>query len=154
MVDADDFLAARADEDDALPSEPALESARDVVFEPSPPELSAPDDAPSLPDDGLSAPDDAPSLPDDALSAPDDEPSAPAATGVESAPPSPAAFSPPPPAARCASFFAQPEPLKWMAGVLNALRIRPPQTSHLVGPFSAIECLTSMRRPQAVQTYS
>ena len=109
-------------------------------------ELSAPFDEPSAPDEEAS-------LPGDALSAPADEASAPAVTGVDSVP-SPAAFFSPLLAALWASFFAQPEPLKWMAGVLNALRMRPPQVSQVVGPFSAIECRTSMRRPQDVQTYS
>ncbi len=108
----------------------------------------------SAPDDEPSALDGEPSPADDEASAPDEEPSAPAATGAESVPASPAAFLSAPLAALCASFFAQPEPLKWMAGVLKAFRIRPPQASQVVGPFSAIECRTSMRRPQEVQTYS
>jgi hypothetical protein len=101
-----------------------------------------------------SAPDDEPLASDGELSVADDEPSAPAATGVDSWPVSPAAFLSPLLAALWASFFAQPEPLKWMAGVLSALRIRPPQVSQVIGPFSANEWRTSMRRPQDVQTYS
>jgi hypothetical protein len=75
-------------------------------------EPSAPEDEPSAPDDEPSAPDDEPSSPDDEPSEPDDEASAPAPTGVDSVPPSPAAFFSPLLAALCASFFAQPEPLK------------------------------------------
>jgi hypothetical protein len=111
------------------------------------------DDEPSPLDDEPSPLDDEPSPLDDEASPPLEEPSA-VPTEVESDAPSPAAFLSMLRVARCASFFAHPEPLKWMAGVLRALRILPPQVSQVVGPFSAIECRTSMRRPQAVQTYS
>jgi hypothetical protein len=32
------------------------------------------------------------------------------------------------------SFFAQPEPLKWIAGITSALRMLAPQTGHASGP--------------------
>jgi hypothetical protein len=51
------------------------------------------------------------------------------------------------------SIFAQPEPLKWMVGATNALRIAAPQTGHAVGPVSCTPCITSVRWPLA-QTYS
>jgi hypothetical protein len=69
------------------------------------------DDEPSAPDDEPSAPEDEPLSPDEP-SEPDDEASAAPPTGVDSVPPSPAAFFSPVLAALCASFFAQPEPLK------------------------------------------
>jgi hypothetical protein len=53
-----------------------------------------------------------------------------------------------------ASFFAQPLPLKWIAGAVRALRIPPPHDSHAPGPCPWTPCMTSTRRPQAVQTYS
>ena len=53
-----------------------------------------------------------------------------------------------------ASFFAQPLPLKTMAGVVRALRIAPPQTSHASGPVPWIEWTTSTERPQDVQRYT
>jgi hypothetical protein len=39
-------------------------------------------------------------------------------------------------AAARASFFAQPLPLKWMAGVDTALRVTPPHDPHVEGPRS------------------
>jgi hypothetical protein len=53
-----------------------------------------------------------------------------------------------------ASFFAQPLPLKTMAGALSALRIAAPQTSHVSGPDPWIEWMTSTERPHPVQRYS
>ena len=53
-----------------------------------------------------------------------------------------------------ASFFAQPLPLKTMAGVVSALRITPPQTSQASGPDPWIEWTTSTERPHDVQRYS
>jgi hypothetical protein len=51
------------------------------------------------------------------------------------------------------SFFAQPDPLKWIAGAANALRTGPlPQSGQLVGPASLRPWITSKRRPQAAQT--
>ena len=50
------------------------------------------------------------------------------------------------------SFFAQPEPLKWIAGAANALRTGPlPHNGQLVGPSSCRPWMTSNRRPQAAQ---
>jgi len=41
------------------------------------------------------------------------------------------------------SFFAQPDPLKWIVGVVNALRISVlPQTGQLAGPASFTPCST------------
>jgi hypothetical protein len=51
------------------------------------------------------------------------------------------------------SFFAQPVPLKWMLGALNALRIVvAPQLGHRSGPASFTPWMTSNRRPQVEQT--
>jgi hypothetical protein len=49
------------------------------------------------------------------------------------------------------SFFAQPEPLKWIAGITSALRMVAPQTGHPSGPWLWMPCTTSMRCAQAVQ---
>jgi hypothetical protein len=45
------------------------------------------------------------------------------------------------------SFLAQPEPLKWIAGVASALRIPPsnPQLGQKRGPASLIPWITSTR---------
>ena len=45
------------------------------------------------------------------------------------------------------SFLAQPEPLKWIAGVDNSLRISVPQRSHRAGPGSLTPCITSTMWP-------
>jgi hypothetical protein len=52
------------------------------------------------------------------------------------------------------SFFAQPEPLKWIAGVPSALRIVPswPQLGQKRGPVSLIPWITSTRCLQSEQT--
>jgi hypothetical protein len=52
------------------------------------------------------------------------------------------------------SFFAQPDPLKTMAGGTNALRIVPsaPQLEQNRGPSSLTPWITSRRRSQALQT--
>jgi hypothetical protein len=51
------------------------------------------------------------------------------------------------------SFFAQPVPLKWMLGGLNALRIVvAPQLGQRSGPASFTPWTTSNRRPQVEQT--
>ena len=52
------------------------------------------------------------------------------------------------------SFFAQPEPLKWIAGVTSALRIVPswPQLGQKRGPASLIPWITSTRCAQLEQT--
>jgi hypothetical protein len=86
------------------------------------------------------------------------EPSPPEPSPPEPSPPEP---SPPEPAddpeaapalAARRSFFAQPEPLKWMAGAANAFRTGPlPQSGQLVGPSSCRPWITSKRRPQAAQ---
>jgi hypothetical protein len=51
------------------------------------------------------------------------------------------------------SAFAQPEPLKWMVGATNALRIGAPHTGQVSGPGAWMPCTTSVRCP-FVQTYS
>ena len=50
------------------------------------------------------------------------------------------------------SFFAQPEPLKWIAGVVNAFVIVPsaPHSGQNFGPPSWIPWTTSVRWPQAL----
>jgi hypothetical protein len=52
------------------------------------------------------------------------------------------------------SFFAQPEPLKWIAGVLNPFRSVPsaPQLGQNRGAGSWIPWMTSVRCPQLEQT--
>jgi hypothetical protein len=69
--------------------------------------------------------------------------------------PLPASFAAPAaaddPADERASFFAQPLPLKTIAGALSAFFIAPPQTSHVSGPVPEIEWTTSTECPQDVQ---
>jgi hypothetical protein len=61
------------------------------------------------------------------------------------------AFLPPAPLER-RSFFAQPEPLKTMAGGAKALRIGPdPHSGHASGAGSLTPWMTSKRRPHAAQ---
>jgi len=51
------------------------------------------------------------------------------------------------------SFFAQPEPLKWIAGGAKALRTGPlPHNGQVLGPSSWTPWITSNRRPQAAQS--
>ena len=54
------------------------------------------------------------------------------------------------------SFFAQPEPLKWIVGGANSLRIVPslPHDRQKFGPGSLIPWRMSARWSQAVQMYS
>jgi hypothetical protein len=47
------------------------------------------------------------------------------------------------------SFLAQPDPLKWIAGVTNPLRTGPPpQAGQVVGPSAWTPWITSKRCPQ------
>jgi len=52
------------------------------------------------------------------------------------------------------SFFAQPDPLKWTAGVVSALRSVPsaPQFGQNFGPGSLMPWITSVRCRQVAQT--
>ena len=52
------------------------------------------------------------------------------------------------------SFFAQPDPLKWIAGLVGALRMEPsvPQLGQKRGPASLIPWITSTRCLQLEQT--
>jgi hypothetical protein len=52
------------------------------------------------------------------------------------------------------SFLAQPEPLKWMAGLVSALWSVPsaPQFGQNLGPASSIRWITSIRCRQDAQT--
>jgi hypothetical protein len=51
------------------------------------------------------------------------------------------------------SFFAQPDPLKWMAGAANALRTGPePHSGQLVGGSASTPWIASKRRPHAEQS--
>jgi hypothetical protein len=54
------------------------------------------------------------------------------------------------------SFFAQPEPRKWIVGGANCLRIVPsaPHDGQKLGPDSLMPWRMSARWPQALQTYS
>jgi hypothetical protein len=56
-------------------------------------------------------------------------------------------------AAELRSFFAQPEPLKWIVGGVNALRsVEAPQRGHRSGPDSFTPWTTSNRWPQVEHT--
>jgi hypothetical protein len=51
------------------------------------------------------------------------------------------------------SFFAQPDPLKWIAGGANAFRTGPdPHSGHWSGGASLTPWMTSKRRPHAAQS--
>jgi hypothetical protein len=51
------------------------------------------------------------------------------------------------------SFFAQPDPLKWMVGGANAFLIGPrPHDGHVVGGSAWTPWTTSKRVPQAAQS--
>jgi hypothetical protein len=51
------------------------------------------------------------------------------------------------------SFFAQPDPLKWIAGVVNAFLIGPPpQSGHSVGGSAWTPRRISNRWPQFAQS--
>jgi hypothetical protein len=51
------------------------------------------------------------------------------------------------------SFFAQPDPLKWIAGAANALRTGPdPHNGQVVGGSAWTPWMTSNRRPHAAQS--
>jgi hypothetical protein len=54
------------------------------------------------------------------------------------------------------SFLAQPDPLKWIVGGANSLRIVPasPHEGQKSGPGSFRPCRMSVRWSQAVQAYS
>lgn len=50
------------------------------------------------------------------------------------------------------SFFAQPEPLKWIAGALMPLRRGPdPHSGQIVGRSAKTPCISSKWWPQAAQ---
>ena len=67
--------------------------------------------------------------------------------------PSPAAFEPPGLAVARRSFLAQPDPLKWIAGVANAFLMGPPpQSGHSVGGSAWTPRRTSNRWPQFAQS--
>jgi hypothetical protein len=53
-----------------------------------------------------------------------------------------------------ASFLAQPEPLKTIAGADSTLRRGPPHASQAEGPGVWIPWTTSTRRPQEPHSYS
>ena len=68
-------------------------------------------------------------------------------------PPSPAAFETPGLEVARRSFFAQPEPLKWIAGVAKAFLIGPPPHSgHSVGSSAWTPRRISNRWPQFAQS--
>jgi hypothetical protein len=50
------------------------------------------------------------------------------------------------------SLRAQPLPLKWNVGGVNAFFMGAPHLGHSVGPWPWTEWTTSMRWPQLVQT--
>jgi len=56
-------------------------------------------------------------------------------------------------AAELRSFFAQPEPLKWIVGGAKPFRTGPlPHEGHCVGPAASTPWITSNRCPHWVQT--
>jgi hypothetical protein len=77
---------------------------------------------------------------------------APSALGPPSPPVAAGAVSDAEAALRAAeprSFFAQPEPLKWIDGAEIAFRTGPPpQTGHVLGPSAWTPWITSNRCPQ------
>jgi hypothetical protein len=112
--------------------------ARSVVEALSDPEAPSPLEDPSLPED-LSLPGDPP---------PPEDPSLPEDPSVAALADEPARVG-----AAWRSFFAQPEPLKWTAGALSALRTGPfPHNGQVVGPSTWTPCTTSNRRPHAAQS--
>ena len=128
--DALEPLDALLDEDDSPDEPPVLLSPDGLEDEPSPPD-DAGRSAPSEPD-----PSDAPSFFE---------------------PPSPLAFDGPGVAVARRSFFAQPDPLKWIAGAANAFLIGPPphsgQAVGSVGVDAAedLEALAAVRAVVVVQ---
>ena len=85
-------------------------------------------------------------LPSDAFS-----PSEPA--DAATFPPSSAAFDEPGEDVARRSFLAQPDPLKWIAGVANAfLTGPPPHNGHSVGSAAWTPRRISNRRPQVAQS--
>jgi hypothetical protein len=126
----DEPLDALLDEDESAVEPEALLLLTDEVVD----ALSPPDDDPDEPDDPPSALD------------PDDSPSF-------FEPPSPLAFETPGVAVARRSFFAQPEPLKWIAGAANAfLSGPPPHSGQTVGSGEWTPRRTSDRRPQFAQS--
>ena len=113
-------------------------------------ELS-PDDEPDEPDEPE---DEEPDEPDDEELSPDDDGASPSDDEDSDLPlsaPLLAALVPAGDPPR--SFFAQPDPLKWIAGVVNCLRIIPswPQDGQKLGPGSLIPWRMSARWSQLVQ---
>jgi hypothetical protein len=119
-----------------------------------------------VPSPGLDVPDDPDSLDeleeplsvlpefDVAAVSPDDEPPSP-----DDEPPSPDDFAPADERELLElprSFFAQPDPLKWIVGGANSLRIVPssPHEGQKSGPGSFRPWRMSVRWSQAVQAYS
>jgi hypothetical protein len=84
------------------------------------------------------------------------DPAGPSGAFVSAAPDSPAGFAARERAAdedAARSFFAQPDPLKWTAGVANPLRIVPsaPHAGQNRGPPSWIPWITSVSWPHVAQ---
>jgi hypothetical protein len=80
-----------------------------------------------------------------------DEPASEAPSAGAAASP---AFAPEPDVAvERRSFLAQPDPLKWIAGAVKALRTGPPpHEGQLVGPSAWTPWMTSNRVPQLAQS--
>jgi hypothetical protein len=112
--------------------------------EPEEPEESEPDDEPEPePDPDDPSPDDDDDEDEDPEpSAPEDDPSEPLEAFVPLDPPR--------------SFFAQPDPLKWIVGGANSFRIVPslPHDGQNCGPGALRPWRMSVRWSQAVQAYS
>lgn len=132
-VDAFDFDPSD-DFDDDPPSPPPSEDGDEALSDPFEDSLEAEAPSEALEPD---SPDDPPSDP------PEPEPE----------PPSPAAFETPGVDVARRSFFAQPDPLKWIAGVAKAFFSGPPpHNGHTVGSSEWTPRRTSDRWPQAAQS--
>jgi hypothetical protein len=131
--DAEDVWAAPSD--DADDPEPDESLAAPLLLEPS----LEPDDSLPEPDDSLPEP--AESLPEPAESVPDPSVAEDAFVADE--------------LEDERSFFAQPDPLKWIDGAEKALRTgAAPQTGHTVGLSALMPWSTSKRWPLLTQRYS
>jgi hypothetical protein len=130
-------LASDEDEDEEESRE-APEPPDEPRDSPEPLEPLEPPDPPAPLEDSLEPPEDSPEPPETPEDS-DDEDAALAAAFVLLLPPR--------------SFLAQPEPLKWIEGAENCLRIVPsaPQDGQNLGPASLIPWRMSARWSQAVQ---
>jgi hypothetical protein len=144
------LLSDEDEEEPDEPDEPEPEEPDPEEPEPEEPEEPEPEDEAPSDDDPEDPEPEEPELeepePEDEPPS-DDDPEDPSALALFGSLPAAAAA-----AARVElepprSFFAQPEPLKWIAGAANCLRIDPsaPQLGQKCGPGSLIPCRMSAR---------